>query len=62
MLVGCGLHKSTIEGPCQLNRKGNNSWIPACARMTEGRLLSPGFWYLGQWSTCTMVLGVESGC
>jgi len=30
MVVERGLHKSCIEGPCQANRKGNNSWIPAC--------------------------------
>jgi len=36
----CYLHKSSIEGPCLPNRKGNNSWIPASAGMTEGNLHS----------------------
>jgi hypothetical protein len=30
----CGLHTTSIQDPGQPNRKGNISWIPACAGMT----------------------------
>jgi hypothetical protein len=38
---GYGLDKTIIKGPCRLNRKGNISWIPAFAGMTEFYLVTP---------------------
>ena len=73
----CGLHTSSSKGSCLPNRNGNNTWIPACAGMTEEGsvlclLVRPSkkmpthilerIFSVGQCPTYTTVVRIDDGC